>query len=134
MCRCDWGAHLQKRRFLAAGILLIYVIAGCAADSTTLNSERIARKFGSYGIEVIESTNNNRVTSLYSEDPAGPTSRTFAVVELPTRIDTSGDDMYKEYAGGKVSSFWEVSSQVAANIPRDPRIFSICHSAATVKR
>ncbi len=96
----DLQTHLQKRRFLAAGILLIQVIAGCAADSTTLNSERIARKFGSYGIEVVESTNNSRVTSLYSEDLAGPTSRTFAVVELPNRIDTSFETEHALIIGG----------------------------------
>ena len=70
-------------------MLLVYVVVGCAADSTTLNSERIAQKFGSYGIEVIENTNNIRVSNLHSESPEGPISRTFAVVKLREQIDAS---------------------------------------------
>ncbi len=96
----DLRTHLQKRRLLAAGILLIHVIAGCTADSTTLNSERIARKFGNYGIEVIESTANIRVSSQYSENSAGPTSRTFAVVELPSQIDAAFATEHASIVGG----------------------------------
>lgn len=81
--------HLRKSLFPVTGIFLLYVIVGCAADSTTLNSERIAQKFGSYGIEVIENTDNIRVSNLYSEAPEGPISRTFAVVRLREQIDAS---------------------------------------------
>jgi hypothetical protein len=104
----DLRTHLQKRRFLAAGLLLIHVIAGCAADSTTLNSERIARKFGTYTIEVIESTENIRVSSLYSEGPAGPTSRTFAVVELPSQIDAAfATEHASIVAGGSIGAVFK---------------------------
>ena len=100
--------HLRQSRFLAAGIFLIYVIAGCAADSTTLNSERIAQKFGSYGIDVVEYTNDSRVSNLYSETPEGPISRTFAVVKLREQIDAAfatEHDLILE--GGSIGAVFE---------------------------
>jgi len=52
-----------------------------------LNSERIAQRFGSYGIEVLESDGRVRVSNLYSETLRVRTTRTFAVVKYPDRID-----------------------------------------------
>lgn len=77
----------EKRR--PALILLIFCIAGCSIEVGTLNSDRIARKFGNYGIELIENKNNTRVTSLYSMETAGAVCRTFAVVGLTDRVDAS---------------------------------------------
>jgi hypothetical protein len=58
-----------------------------AATRELLNSERIERRFGSYGIEVLESDGRVRVSSLYSQGDDGRTCRTFAVVRYPERID-----------------------------------------------
>jgi hypothetical protein len=52
-----------------------------------LNSERIAAKFGSYGIEVLEQDADFRVSNLYSTDAGATTCRTFAIVRYPQRID-----------------------------------------------
>jgi hypothetical protein len=52
-----------------------------------LNSERIAQRFGSYGITVLESDARVRVSNLYSEESAGRICRTFAVVKYPDAID-----------------------------------------------
>jgi hypothetical protein len=70
-------------------MLLAFVIGGWAGDSATLNSERIAQKFGSYRIEVIENKDNIRVTNLYSDGPEGAICRTFAVVGLVDQADPS---------------------------------------------
>lgn len=52
-----------------------------------LNSERIERRFGSYGVEVLASDANWRVSNLYSIDSqTGTTCRTFAVVRYPETI------------------------------------------------
>jgi hypothetical protein len=75
--------YLLVFALLAAGIL------GCAAESTTLNSERIARKFGSYGVEVLENTDIIRVSNLYSMEANRRTCRTFAVVGINREIDPS---------------------------------------------
>jgi hypothetical protein len=52
-----------------------------------LNSERIARRFGSYGIEVLASDSALRVSNLYSVEAEGRICRTFAVVRYPSEID-----------------------------------------------
>lgn len=51
------------------------------------NSERIRLKFGSYGIEVLESGQGIRVSNLYSIDEGVKTNRTFAVVAYPDIIE-----------------------------------------------
>jgi hypothetical protein len=51
------------------------------------NSERIRQKFGSYGIEVLESGVRIRVSNLYSVENGVKTNRTFAVVVYPAMID-----------------------------------------------
>lgn len=51
------------------------------------NSERIRTKFGSYGIEVLESGQGIRVSNLYSIDKGVKTNRTFAVVAYPEVIE-----------------------------------------------
>lgn len=52
-----------------------------------LNSERIAARFGNYGIEVLASDPRERVSNLYSEASGERTCRTFAVVRYPAAID-----------------------------------------------
>ncbi|HUO67504.1 MAG TPA: hypothetical protein VMV37_08220 [Gammaproteobacteria bacterium] len=66
--------------------------AGAAATAQSsarqlLNSERIAARFGNYGIEVLQSDSRERVSNLYSEARGERTCRTFAVVRYPTAID-----------------------------------------------
>ena len=51
------------------------------------NSERIRLKFGSYGIEVLESGVRIRVSNLYSIDNGAKSNRTFAVVVYPDVIE-----------------------------------------------
>ena len=52
-----------------------------------LNSERIAARFGNYGIEVLASDPRERVSNLYSETNGERTCRTFAIVRYPAGID-----------------------------------------------
>ena len=47
-----------------------------------LNSERISQRFGSYGIEVLETADDTRVSNLFSEETGQRITRTFAVVEF----------------------------------------------------
>jgi hypothetical protein len=54
-----------------------------------LNSERIEQRFGSYGIDVLESGRAIRVSNLYSLTGQQKICRTFAVVRYPDRIDPS---------------------------------------------
>jgi hypothetical protein len=58
-----------------------------ARPAELLNSERIERTFGSYGIEVLESDAKLRVSNLYTVERERKICRTFAVVRYPDRID-----------------------------------------------
>lgn len=68
----------------AASMLLAAVAAGQPAE--LLNSERIERAFGSYGIAVLESAADVRVSNLYSVEDAREICRTFAVVRYPAVV------------------------------------------------
>lgn len=52
-----------------------------------LNSERIEKKFGSYGVELLYQDDGIRVTNLYSFDSSGKVMRTFAFVKFPAVVD-----------------------------------------------
>ena len=58
------------------------------------NSERIRLKFGSYGIEVVDSGQGIRVSNLYSIQDGVRTNRTFAVVAYP---DVIAPEFHKEH-------------------------------------
>ena len=85
---CDMRQPLAFSR-LTAILVLCFVTLSCASSSAELNSERIARKYGSYGVEVIENTDNIRVSNLYSMEANRRVCRTFAVVGISREIDSS---------------------------------------------
>ncbi len=74
------------------GIALTLILVACASRGDLLNSDRIERTFGSYGIEVLEQDGLRRVSSLYSGSGTGRTTRTYAVVEYLG----SPDNLYRE--------------------------------------
>lgn len=61
---------------------LLLVLAACGAQDSILNSERIVKTFGSFGVDVIRSDDGGRVSSLYSGTGGDKVTRTFAVVEF----------------------------------------------------
>lgn len=65
------------------------------------NSDRIRLKFGSYGIEVIESGDRIRVSNLYSMDNGVKTVRTFAVVALPPAINPAFREEHEKIINGQ---------------------------------
>ena len=61
--------------------LSLLALAGCASGGPPLNSDRIAKKFGSYGVAVIEQDDRQRLSSLYSGTGESQVTRTYARVE-----------------------------------------------------
>ncbi len=57
---------ITNRYYKHMWLMIALLCSGCA--SNLLNSERIEKKFGSYGIEIIENTGSSRVSFLYSLD------------------------------------------------------------------
>lgn len=58
-------------------------------SSNILNSERIKKKFGSYGINILQSDSTIRITDLYSVDRGIKTTRTVAFVFYPKDLNPS---------------------------------------------
>ena len=93
------AAALRVPHAVAQGIATVPG-RGEAATAPLLNSERIAQRFGSYGIEVLASDERVRVSDLYSDDGGARTCRTFAVVVYPVAIDPAIAIEHEEIARG----------------------------------
>lgn len=74
---------------------------GNGVDLPPGNSERIRAMFGSYGIEVLENSEELRVSSLYSTHDGIDVNRTFAVVAYPEVIDPAFRSEHEAIIGGE---------------------------------
>lgn len=62
------------------GLLAAACLYACGAGQPILNSDRIENRFGSYGIEVLDSSPAARRASLYSVHDGKRVCRTYAIV------------------------------------------------------
>jgi len=81
-------------------VVLAAVLSACATEPVLLNSERIQRRFGSYGIDVLASERGLRRSSLYSMNDGKVTCRTYAVVRFADQLDDRYGDEHKEVLAG----------------------------------
>ena len=65
-----------------------------------LNSERIAERYGSYGVRVLEQMGSMRVASLYSLEDGAEVCRTLAVTEFVEPVPAALTGEFAEIAGG----------------------------------
>lgn len=79
---------ISDRHELAPAVL-VAALSACATETVLLNSERIERRFGNYGIDVLASEAGLRRSSLYSTDRESRVCRTYAVVRFTDEPDTS---------------------------------------------
>ena len=115
--------------FLWLGILLAVQI-GCSSRAyrnlgpetisklrPLLNSERIQHQFGSYGIDVLAQSDEQRVSDLYSGAGSGKITRTLALVEYIHPRDTTLVGIHRRIvSGGSIGATfkaagWQVSKQ-----------------------
>jgi hypothetical protein len=124
---------------LFAGIIAWpHAQAPAASKRELLNSERIAQRFGSYGIEVIESDGRVRVSNLFSEEDGKRTCRTFAVVRYPDRADPAFAAEHDEIVrGGSIGAVfaahgWKVGKTHLRffEIDASPRVAGLMRVAA----
>ncbi len=73
----------------------------CAHESERLNSERIAERFGTYGIEVLSSEPGIRRSNLYSSEDGVQTCRTYAVVRFVDEPDAVIDAEHAQILAGQ---------------------------------
>ena len=77
-------------------VSLLFILLSCnnitESKNTLLNSERIEQKFGSYGIDIVQSDNQSRVSFLYSLDPNNKNKKnyhTLAIVKFKETREVS---------------------------------------------
>ena len=98
-------------------VVLAAVLSACATEPVLLNSERIQRRFGSYGIDVLASERGLRRSSLYSMNDGKLTCRTYAVVRFADQLDDRyGDEHAEVLAGNSIgatfrSHGWDLHKQ-----------------------
>lgn len=80
--------------------VLAAVLSACATESVVLNSDRIERRFGSYGIEVLASEAGLRRSNLFSLEGNTATCRTYAVVQFVEQLDERYDDAHARVLAG----------------------------------
>jgi hypothetical protein len=91
--------HLGLRPFLV--VCLGLILAACGSQDSLLNSERIEKTFGSYGVDILQSDNEGRVSSLYSGSGDDKITRTFAVVRFSGRIRRAFAGEHAEVQSGR---------------------------------
>ncbi len=97
--------------------VLAAVLSACATEPVLLNSERIERRFGSYGIEVLASEAGLRRSSLYSMHDGVRTCRSYAVVQFADLLDDRyGDEHAEVLAGNSIGAIfrshgWDLHKQ-----------------------
>ena len=93
------GRRARRCRRLAAVLLPLLLLWDLAA-ALELNSERIERIFGSYGIRVLEQQQQHRVSSLYSNALSGPVCRTLATVRYADVLPPALQGPHKAITAG----------------------------------
>lgn len=98
--------YLRYLLFLKV-FLSIGILSACATEPL-LNSERIAGRYGNYGIEIMYAGDGRRLSSLYSEDDGRRTMRTLALVEF-TAADAPeiATEHQRILAGGSIGAVFK---------------------------
>ncbi len=92
---------LKRRNSRFPCYCLCLVLAACSSQDSLLNSERIAKTFGSFGIDVLQSGDVGRVSSLYSGAADDKITRTFAVVEYSGNVRRAFADEHARIVAGE---------------------------------
>ena len=85
-------------------------ISACAIESELLNSERIADRFGNYGIEVLSHEAGLRRSNLYSTENGVRTCRTYAVVRFNEEPNAEiGSEHAQILAGNSIGAIFKAN-------------------------
>ena len=76
----------QPHKTSSLYIFLLFILLSCnnntESKNTLLNSERIEQKFGSYGIDIVQSDNQSRVSFLYSLYPNNKNKKNYHTLAI----------------------------------------------------
>lgn len=103
---CFRLTYIRNRLFLQLCLFTIFLSA--CGSTQPLNSERIAIRYGNYGIEILYADARHRISNLYSEADGRKTMRTLALVEF-TAADSP--DIVSEHrqilSGGSIGAVFK---------------------------
>ncbi len=98
-------AHDRARPLALAAMLSL---AAWPVLGEELNSERIERRFGSYGVAVLEQSADLRLANLFSVEEGGPICRTFAIVRFGQPLPAALAAPHRAIlAGGSIGAVFE---------------------------
>ncbi len=105
----DYFEDIYRSHKLTPAVLAA-ALSACATETVLLNSERIERQFGSYGIDVLASEAGLRRSSLYSIEQNERVSRTYAIVSFKEDQDSSyGPEHAKVLAGNSLGEVFKAN-------------------------
>lgn len=82
-------------------ILFLWSLLGsCDSQRLLLNSERIQQKYGSFGIDVLTSSDALRVSNLFSEAGGERICRTYAIVDFVQPVDPAVLRLHETVSAG----------------------------------
>ncbi len=90
--------------------ILAIALSACVVQPELLNSERINQRYGSYGIDLIESNDDIRRSNLYSLENQSKVCRTYAVVRFNNlSADLVGDIHAQILAGSSIGATFKAN-------------------------
>ena len=105
----DYFEDIYRSHKLTPAVLAA-ALSACATETVLLNSERIERQFGSYGIDVLASEAGLRRSSLYSIEQNERVCRTYAIVSFKEDQDSSyGPEHAKVLAGNSLGEVFKAN-------------------------
>lgn len=98
------------RRTRVPETILAIALSACVVEPELLNSERIKQRFGSFGLDVLHSSNGLRRASLYSNEDGRKLCRTYSIVRFDNVPDTViGDEHAQILAGSSIGSTFKAN-------------------------
>ncbi len=98
------------RRTRVPETILAIALSACVVEPELLNSERIKQRFGSFGLDVLHSSNGLRRASLYSNEDGRKLCRTYGIVRFDNVPDTViGDEHAQILAGSSIGSTFKAN-------------------------
>jgi len=88
--------HTMPRLLALVALALVFA----CSQPDLLNSDRIERRFGSYGVEVLQADDAQRISNLYSQEAGGRICRTLAVVDFALPVDARIVDEHQRIVAG----------------------------------
>lgn len=130
----DYFEDIYRSHKLTPAVLAA-ALSACATETVLLNSERIERQFGSYGIDVLASEAGLRRSSLYSIEQNERACRTYAIVSFKEDQDSSyGPEHAKVLAGNSLGEVFKANGWSMHKQTLHIGSFTIDRSATEISR